>query len=52
MTADAYATAFKTMGIEKVKAFLKDHPELKVFLIFENDKQELKTLSINGFPEE
>ena len=51
MIADAYATAFKAMGIEKVKAFLKTHPELKVFLIFENDKKELETLSLNGFPE-
>lgn len=50
MTADAYATAFKTMGIEKIKSFLKTHPELKVFLIFENDKKELETLSLNGFP--
>lgn len=51
MTADAYATAFKAMGIEKVAAFLKSHPELKVFLIFENEKKELETLSLNGFPE-
>ncbi|WP_298554877.1 FAD:protein FMN transferase [uncultured Algibacter sp.] len=49
MTADAYATAFKSMGIEKVKTFLKTHPELKVFLIFENDKQEFETLALNGF---
>ena len=51
MSADAYATAFKAMGIEKVKLFLKSHPELKVFLIFENDEKELETLSINNFPE-
>ena len=51
MTADAYATAFKAMGIEKVKSFLKTHPELKVFFIFENDKMEFETLSLNGFPE-
>lgn len=51
MIADAYATAFKAMGIEKVKVFLKSHPELKVFLIFENDKKELETLSLNSFPE-
>lgn len=51
MVADAYATAFKAMGIEKVKAFLKSHPELKVFLIFENDKKELETLAVNNFPE-
>tara|TARA_R110002073_G_scaffold6169_3_gene37153 strand:- start:1094 stop:2035 length:942 start_codon:yes stop_codon:yes gene_type:complete len=51
MTADAYATAFKSMGIDKVKTFLKSHPELKVFLIFENDNKELETLALNGFPE-
>ena len=51
MTADAYATAFKTMGVEGVTSFLKDHPELKVFLIFENDKNELETMSLNNFPE-
>lgn len=51
MTADAYATAFKAMGIEKVKKFLELHPELKVFLIFENEKQEFATLNLNNFPE-
>jgi len=51
MIADAYATAFQAMGIDNVKGFLKDHPELKVFLIFENDTNELETLSLNGFPE-
>lgn len=51
MTADAYATAFKAMGIEKVKAFLKSHPELKVFFIFENDEKTLETMALNGFPE-
>ncbi len=51
MVADAYATAFKGMGLERVKSFLKHHPELKVFLIFENDKKEFETLSLNGFPE-
>ena len=52
MVADAYATAFKAMGIENVKQFLETHPELKVFLIFENDNNELETLALNGFPEE
>ena len=51
MTADAYATAFKTMGVEGVTSFLKEHPELKVFLIFENDKNELETMSLNNFPQ-
>ncbi len=49
-TADGYATAFDAMGIEKIKAFLKSHPELKVFLIFENDKKEFETMALNGFP--
>jgi thiamine biosynthesis lipoprotein len=51
MTADAYATAFKAMGIEKVETFLRSHQELKVFLIFENDENNLETLSFNNFPE-
>ncbi len=49
--ADAYATAFKTMGMERIKLFLKLHPELKVFLIFENENGVFETLSLNGFPE-
>ncbi|PWH81696.1 FAD:protein FMN transferase [Algibacter marinivivus] len=51
MTADAYATAFKSMGVDKIKSFLKNHLELKVFLIFENKNKELETLNLNGFPE-
>lgn len=52
MVADAYATAFKTMGVENVQNFIKANPELKVFLIFENKKGELETLSLNGFPDD
>ncbi len=51
MIADAYATAFQAMGIEKVKDFLKDNKGIKAFIIFENSNQELETLSINNFPE-
>jgi thiamine biosynthesis lipoprotein len=51
MTADAYATAFQAMGIDKVSELLKTHPELKVFFIFENENKELETLALNGFPE-
>ena len=50
MTADAYATAFQAMGIENVLHFLKSHSELKVYFIFENAKNELETLALNGFP--
>ncbi|MCB4809532.1 FAD:protein FMN transferase [Tamlana sp. 62-3] len=51
MIADAYATAFQAMGVNKIKEFLKHHPELKVFLIFENENNEIETLALNGFPE-
>lgn len=40
---DAYATAFMAMGLEKTKIFLLKHPELKVFLIFNNKEKELET---------
>ena len=51
MTADAYATAFQAMGIEKVAIFLNRHPELKVYFIYENVVNELITLNLNNFPE-
>lgn len=47
--ADGYATAFQAMGVEKVKTFLKTHPELQVFLIFEDEMNTIQTLSLNGF---
>ena len=49
--ADGYATAFKAMGVERVERFLEKHPELKVFLIYENDQGDLKTKALNDFPE-
>lgn len=51
MTADAFATAFQAMGIESVKEFLNSNSELKVFIIFANDDNELETLNLNNFPE-
>lgn len=33
-TADAYATAFMVMGLEKAKAILDRHPELMVYFIY------------------
>ncbi len=50
MTADAYATAFQAMGMHKVTKFLKDHPEIKAYFIFENEEKALDTLNLNGFP--
>ena len=48
---DGYATAFMAMGLEKTKAFLKEHKELKAFLIYMNEKGELETLFLNEFSE-
>ncbi|TCI94435.1 FAD:protein FMN transferase [Tenacibaculum sp. M341] len=42
---DAYATAFLAMGLEKTKSFLTTHPELKVVLLFSNDKGEIEEYS-------
>lgn len=36
-TADAYATAFMVMGLEKTKDVLRRHPELMAFLICASD---------------
>lgn len=51
MTADGYATAFQAMGNDRTEQFLKSHPELKAFIIFENDQNEFETLNLNGFTE-
>lgn len=49
-TADAYATAFMVMGVEKTKEFLKENPDLKldVYLIFSDEKGEFKTWISEG----
>lgn len=41
--ADGYATAFMAMGLKKTQVFLKEHPELKAFLIYVNENGEIKT---------
>jgi len=33
-TADAYATAFMVMGIDKAKEFLEKHPKIEAYLIY------------------
>jgi len=45
--ADAYATAFMVMGLEKSLAFLEKHPELQAFFIYEKDG--LQTYATEGF---
>jgi len=44
---DAYATAFMAMGLERTKGFLKNHPELKAILIYEDENHQLKVVSIH-----
>lgn len=40
--ADAYATAFMVMGMEKAKTVLEKHPELMAYLIYSEDKGNLQ----------
>ncbi|TXD84614.1 FAD:protein FMN transferase [Subsaximicrobium wynnwilliamsii] len=51
MVADAYATAFQAMEVGAISSFLEYHPEMKAFLIIENESNELENVSLNGFPE-
>ncbi|TCK67346.1 thiamine biosynthesis lipoprotein [Winogradskyella wandonensis] len=51
MLADGYATTFQALGVEGTKTFLKTHLELQVYFIYLDEKNELQTLSLNGFPE-
>jgi len=44
-TADAYATAFMVMGLEKAKKILENHNELKAYIIYNDDKGNYQTWS-------
>jgi thiamine biosynthesis lipoprotein len=52
MTADAYATAFMVMGVEKAKEFLVEHKELglEVFFIYDENGV-MKTFATKYFEE-
>ncbi|MGI6221989.1 MAG: FAD:protein FMN transferase [Prevotella sp.] len=41
-TADAYATAFMVMGVDKAKKLLEHHPELMAYFIYAGPKGEMK----------
>jgi thiamine biosynthesis lipoprotein len=52
MTADAYATAFMVMGLDKAKQFLAGHPELQLEVLFIYDHQGAwKTYISENFPQ-
>jgi len=48
--ADAYATAFMVMGVDKTLKFVENKPELKVYLMFDEDG-EIKTAMSENFNE-
>ncbi len=48
MSADAYATAFMVMGLEKAKAFADRHPEMEAYFIYADDKGTLQTCYTEG----
>jgi thiamine biosynthesis lipoprotein len=41
--ADGYATAFMVLGFKPAKRFLEKHPELQAFLVYSDDKGQIKT---------
>lgn len=47
--ADAYATAFMVMGVDKAKLFLTDHPELQAFFISSTPEGEFSIYATKGF---
>jgi len=49
MDADAWATAFMVMGIEKAKEILKNKPEMDAFFIYSAEDGTLQTDSTTGF---
>jgi FAD:protein FMN transferase len=48
MTADAMATVFMVVGLEKAQAILQKRKDLEAYLIFANAKGELKTFATEG----
>jgi thiamine biosynthesis lipoprotein len=48
-SADAFATVFMVMGLEKSKAFLNDHSDLDAYFIFTDENGELSNYFTEGF---
>lgn len=48
ITADANATGILVMGLEKAKLFLAEHPELKAYLIYSDDKGNYQVFETPG----
>lgn len=48
MTADALATAFMVMGLEKAETFCKANPEIEAYFIYSGENGEFKTYYTEG----
>jgi len=48
-TADAYATVFMVLGLEKAKSFLSGRSDLEGFFIYTNETGELEIFFTEGF---
>jgi len=48
MLADAYATAFMVLGVEKTKTVLKNNPTIDAYLIFADHEGEISTFITAG----
>jgi thiamine biosynthesis lipoprotein len=46
--ADAYATSFMVLGLEKSKALLQRHPELKAYFIYTDEQGKLAVWHTDG----
>ena len=48
-TADAFATAFMVLGVDKSKKILEENPGLEAYFIFSDETGNLKTFVTKGF---
>lgn len=48
MRADAYATAFMVLGLEKSQEILAAHPELDAYLIYSDEQGQLQSFTTEG----
>ncbi|MFW5756094.1 MAG: FAD:protein FMN transferase, partial [Tangfeifania sp.] len=51
MTADAFATAFMVLGLDKSIEIARQHPEIKVYFIYANDDAENQVYMSEDFKE-
>ena len=48
MSADAYATSFMVMGLDKAAAFVEDNPQLHAYFIYADSTGNLRTYQTKG----